>query len=91
MATPSSVLAHGDRLHVARSDRQVTVNELTLDDGCVRDQLGAVSEQDVEPAERVLEVLVREVPERVGEERAELVALGRREVRGVNARGARYV
>jgi hypothetical protein len=61
------------------------VQELPLDDCGVGDQLGAVAQEHVEPAERVLEVLVSEVAVEGGvEERVQVVELGRGEVGGMD-------
>jgi hypothetical protein len=67
------------------------VHELPLHDGRVRDQRAVLPQQRVEPAERVLDVLVREVPvERVDEERVQLVELWRGEVGRVDDGEQRY-
>ena len=67
------------------------MDELSLDDGRVRHQLASLPQHHVQPAERVLEVLVREVPvERLDEERPELLALRPLEIGRVDDAEQRY-
>jgi hypothetical protein len=71
MPSSSSVAADGETFDVAGSYRQIAMEEPALDDGYVPDELAVLVDENVDPPERVLPVLVAErIVERVVEELA---------------------
>jgi hypothetical protein len=85
VSTPPPVRANSDSLYVAGAQRAALVEQAPLNDRCVPYELAIFPDECVYPAERMLPVVVGEVPiERVVEEPSNGVERGRVEICGVS-------